>query len=304
MNVLVIYGGDSSEREVSLKSGRSVGEALVQAGHTVTYFDPISGYDELSKHVATCDVAFPILHGTGGEDGTVQAELDKCAIPYVGSDAIVSASCFDKLQTMQHAKDVVFAPAELVSYESIKQSQLLSAPFVLKPRAEGSSVDTFIIKNPTEFDVTVLQPVFAKHADELLISKYIDGTEITVAVLNGTALPVIEIIPPDGQEFDFTNKYNGATKELCPPKTVSLKLQQQAQNIAEALHTVMGCRHFSRTDMIIDSEGSIYTLEINTLPGMTTQSLFPLAASVAGYTMPQLVDTLVTSAYNDYQSKV
>lgn len=302
MKVLVINGGDSSEREVSLRSGASVGEALAEAGHDVTYYDPIAGFDDLTDNTDNVDVVFPILHGKGGEDGYVQSLLEAQNIAYVGSDARASAACFDKWQTMQQAQDIVFAETQLVSYETIFDSTLIKEPYVLKPRAEGSSVDTFIVKNPKEFDLTLLQEVFEKHNNEYLLSSYIEGTEITVAVLNNIALPVIEIIPPVGQEFDFVNKYNGATQELCPPITVSAELQKQAQNIAENLHVVMGCRHFSRTDMIINQEGTIYTLEINTLPGMTNQSLFPLAASVAGYTMPKLVDTLVKAAYNDYHS--
>lgn len=292
----MIYGGNSSERDISLMSGTAVGDALQQAGHSVTFFDPASGVHDLADIATSIDVVFPILHGKGGEDGIIQKVLEQLAVPFVGSDSLVSAACFDKWQTIQNAADITFPECELVSVETIKDTELLNVPYVIKPRAEGSSVDTFIVKNPNEFSIDSLRDVFSKYNNELLISKYIKGTEITVAVLNGTALPVIEIMPPEGQEFDFINKYNGATKELCPPVNVSKELQIQAQRIAEQLHKSMGCRHFSRTDMIIDENGTIFTLEINTLPGMTNQSLFPLAASVAGYTMPQLVDTLVQSA--------
>lgn len=298
MNVLVIYGGTSSERDISLMSGSNIAEALQKAGHSVAFFDPASGMHKLSDSLRGIDVVFPILHGKGGEDGFIQNALELENVKYVGSNSDVSALCFDKWDTVQQAPHILFPKSELVSYENVAESELVLKPYVIKPRSEGSSVDTFIVKNPKEFDLNDLEPIFAKYHDELLIEEYISGTEITVGILDTTPLPIVEIIPPLGQDFDYTNKYNGATQELCPPKHVSKSLQQQAQEIALNLHTTMGCRHFSRTDMIIDESKKIYTLEINTLPGMTKQSLFPLAAAQAGYDLPKLVATLVTRACN------
>lgn len=296
MNVLVIYGGTSSERDISLMSGSNIAEALQQAGHKVTFFDPASGMHKLSDSLRGIDVVFPILHGKGGEDGFIQNALELENAKYVGSNSDVSALCFDKWDTVQQAAHILFPKSELVSHENVAESELVLKPYVIKPRSEGSSVDTFIVKNPEEFDLEDLKPIFAKYHDELLIEEYISGTEITVGILDEMPLPVVEIIPPAGQDFDYTNKYNGATQELCPPKHVSIRLQQQAQQIALNLHQTMGCRHFSRTDMIIDESKKIYTLEINTLPGMTKQSLLPLAAAQAGYGLPKLVELLITKA--------
>ena len=296
MNVLVIYGGDSSERDISLMSGANVGEALKEAGHTVSYFDPAAGLFTLSKALKGIDVVFPILHGKGGEDGVIQHALELENVPYVGSGSEVSAACFDKWRTIQIAKQITFPETELVSRETIHDSVLLKKPYVIKPRAEGSSVDTFIVHDPKDFDISKLDEVFDKYDDELLIEECIAGQEITVPVLGDIALPVVEIIPPEGKEFDFTNKYNGATTENCPPLFVAKDLQKQAQAIALTLHNTMKCRHFSRTDMIIDTKGQIYVLEINTLPGMTKESLFPRAAKAAGMSAPELMDRLVTLA--------
>lgn len=293
VNILVIYGGDSSERDVSLRSGSNVGDALTQIGHSVTYFDPASGMHKLSDSLVGIDTVFPMLHGTGGEDGFIQKALELEEVPFVGSDSKVSAACFDKWDTVQSAPDILFPKSELTTPSTILDSELIQKPFVIKPRAEGSSVDTYIVKNPKEFKLNILTPVFEKYNNELLLEEYIDGTEITVGVLGDKALPVIEIIPPEGQEFDFINKYNGATKELCPPINVSERLQKRAQKISASLHKTMRCRHFSRVDLIIDANDEIYTLEINTLPGMTKQSLFPLAAATAGYELSKLVNVLV-----------
>jgi D-alanine-D-alanine ligase len=296
MNVLVIYGGDSSERDISLISGANVAEGLTAAKHVVTFFDPASGPHTLSDALKGIDVVFPILHGTGGEDGFIQRALELENAVYVGSNSEVSATCFDKWQTIQKAKQTVFPATELVSRESIRQSSLLNKPYVVKPRAEGSSVDTFLVRDPKDFDLAKLEEIFDKYNDELMIEELIEGQEITVAVLDNEPLPVVEIIPPAGQNFDFSNKYNGATAENCPPKFVGEDLQLQAQEMALNLHATMECQGFSRTDMIIDKKGNIFVLEINTLPGMTPESLFPRAAKAAGITLPELVDSLVTQA--------
>jgi D-alanine-D-alanine ligase len=140
-----------------------------------------------------------------------------------------------------------------------------------------------------------MQAALDKH-QRLLLEALIAGTEITVGMLGEQPLPVIEIIPPEHGEFDYENKYNGQTQELCPPVHVSPELQQAAQQLAQQVHELCGCRDFSRTDIIIDAEQQLWVLEINTIPGMTDQSLLPKAASVAGITMPQLVDRLVEQA--------
>jgi D-alanine-D-alanine ligase len=296
MNVLVIYGGSSSERDISLMSGANVGEALKEAGHTVTFFDPAAGLFTLSDALKQVDVVFPILHGKGGEDGAIQRALELENVRYVGSDADVSENCFDKWKTIQIATNVRFPVTELVSSESITKSPLLDKPYVVKPRAEGSSVDTFIVHDPRDFAIQKLDTVFAKYNDELLLEECIEGQEITVSVLGEKVLPVVEIIPPEGKEFDFTNKYNGATTENCPPKLVAKDLQKQAQEIALTLHKTMGCRHFSRTDFMINKKGELFVLEINTLPGLTKESLFPRAAKAAGLSAVELMHQLVVLA--------
>lgn len=296
MNVLVIYGGSSSERDISLMSGNNVGQALVKAGHIVTYFDPAAGMHNLSDALKGIDVVFPILHGTGGEDGHIQSLLEREGAVFVGSNSEVSRACFDKWQTIQKAKHIRFPKTELASKASISKSNLIAKPFVVKPRAEGSSVDTFIVHDVKLFDIAKLDPIFDKYNDELLLEEFIDGQELTVGVLGDIALPVVEIIPPSGQDFDFSNKYNGATTENCPPQFISIEIQEQAKEIALDMHITMGCKDFSRTDMIIDKTGQLYTLEINTLPGMTTESLFPRAGKAAGYDIVSLVDRLVMMA--------
>lgn len=292
MNVLVICGGSSSERDISLLSGANVVNALKDAGHTVTVFDPHCDTD-LDRAIQDVDVVFPILHGTGGEDGTIQKKLEALKVSFVGSGSAVSAACFDKWQTIKTAKHILFPKTELVTSDTLLQSPLVEKPFVIKPRAEGSSVDTFIIRNVEDFVLNdEIANAFNRHK-EMMLEELINGQEITVGIVGEEALPVVEIIPPVNQEFDFVNKYNGATIENCPPKFVGEDIQQQAQAIALDLHKTMGCKDFSRTDFIVTPKGKIYTLEINTLPGMTKESLLPRAAKAAGYPMWVIVNRLV-----------
>ncbi len=292
--VAVIAGGLSPERDVSLRSGAAVADALAQAGYTVRIFDP--AHDTIADLDAP-DVAFPVLHGAGGEDGTIQKLLEAKGIPYVGSDIASSELCFDKarFRALAGQHDIPLAEGALVDAMNIWHHPLSQKPFVLKPFDGGSSIDTFIIRDITQAPRHTIDAAFGRHS-QLLLEELIDGTEITIGILGSRALPVIEIVPPVSSEFDYENKYNGATQELCPPQHIDKSLQRQAQKLALKVHTLCGCRDLSRTDMIVSPTQGLVVLEINTLPGMTGQSLLPKAAAVAGTTMPALCDQLAQMA--------
>jgi D-alanine-D-alanine ligase len=292
-SILVLYGGTSPEREIALRSGAAVAKAL-QAKYKVELVD----YNGTLPAIIEADVVFPVLHGLGGEDGRVQEQLESRNLAYVGSSAAASRVCFDKWQHKQLLRNtaILTPQAAVVGADELVDHDLIKAPFVLKPFDGGSSVDTFIVRDPATADLESLQQACERHG-RMLLEELIIGTEITVGVLEGIgALPVIEIIPPADGEFDYENKYNGRTQELCPAVNVSIALQQQAQTIAEQVHTISGCRDMSRTDIIIDAEQRLYVLEINTIPGMTDQSLFPKAAAAAGITMTDLCGKLISNA--------
>ncbi|MGH7240862.1 MAG: D-alanine--D-alanine ligase family protein [Candidatus Saccharimonadales bacterium] len=295
-SVLVIAGGKSSEREVSLRSGTSVAKALQAKGHDVTVLDPAEQAitAELAK---TYDVAFPIVHGLGGEDGSLQQQLEAIGLPYVGSGVAACQLTFDKSaykQALQRAGLPVPRGA-LVHDGDISAHPLFQKPFVLKPYDGGSSVDTFIIREIAEAPWDAIKQAVHKHG-EMLLEELIEGIEITVGFVDNNALPVIEIIPPSDGEFDYENKYNGATLELCPPQHIDSATQQSAQVLAAQAHQLTGCRDVSRTDMIVRPDGNLVILETNTLPGMTDQSLLPKAAREAELEMPELCDKLVRLA--------
>jgi D-alanine-D-alanine ligase len=293
-NVIVLAGGNSDEREISLCSGKAVTKALQKAGHKVEFLDPSDGLNGLLPKLKTADVVFPALHGQGGEDGSLQKFLEDNDVAFVGSNSQASTLCFDKARYAELllSKNLPVPHTELVKYQEYLRSELRRKPFVLKPNDGGSSIDTFIVRTPAEADELGIKEAFERH-EILLLQELIEGNEITVAILGDEPLPAIEIIPPEGGEFDYENKYNGQTQELCPPKNVSPPLQEQAQGLAFKIHQLAGCRDMSRTDIIVTSSYELYVLETNTIPGLTDESLLPKAAGKAGYSMEELCDKLI-----------
>lgn len=300
MNVVILGGGDSPEREVSLRSAAAVSSAARQAGHEVKQADPADGYQILDNIPYDC-VVLPILHGVGGEDGSIQAELESRSLPYLGADSKVSAECFDKWLTREKliSAGVPMPKASLVDESQYQQHELRRLPHVLKTPKGGSSIGTLIVRQPTEARPEDVRAIFDMDS-KAIIEELIIGTETTVPILDNSALKPVEIIPPDGVEFDYENKYNGRTQELCPPQNISAETQLKCQQLAESVHETMACRHLSRVDIMIDRQRDIFVLEINTIPGLTDQSLYPKSAAEAGLDMPALVDKFIRLVCRDY----
>lgn len=296
-SIIVLAGGTSDEREISLRSGTAVAQALKQAGHDVKTVDPADILEAHLSQLKQADVVFPALHGKGGEDGEVQRFLEDHGIAYVGPDARASEICFDKARFTELLRQNGWPvpDTELVKYQEYLRSPLRRKPFVLKPNDGGSSVDTFIVRDVAEADEVGIREAFGRHGI-LLLQELIAGDEITVAILGDEPLPTIEIVPPEDGEFDYENKYNGRTQELCPPENVSQEIQKQAQELSLAIHRLTGCRDMSRTDLMVAPAGGLYVLETNTIPGLTDESLLPKAAGKAGLPMPVLCDRLVSMA--------
>jgi D-alanine-D-alanine ligase len=300
VKILVLGGGDSPEREVSLRSAKSVAEAARVAGFEVDEADPKDGLEVLDG-LSAGTIVFPILHGAGGEDGVLQAELEKRDLPFLGSGSEVSKKCFDKWQTREilEQNDIPMARAVRVNKESYKNEELSKSPHVLKIVHGGSSIGTLIVRDVSKVSPTQLDEIFALENDAVL-ETLIEGTEITIPILDQSPLPALEVRPPEGGEFDYANKYNGQSAELCPPPSLSEDQHQKSQRLAEQVHKIMKCRHLSRVDTIMRLDGSFVVLEINTIPGLTDQSLYPKAAQVAGMTRPQLVSKFVELVRRDY----
>ncbi len=300
MKLLILGGGNSPERDVSLRSSKTVAAAAVQAGYEIQKADPAEGLKFLDK-VPKDTIVFPILHGVGGEDGSLQKQLEKLNLPFLGADSQVSANCFDKWKTRQILQNanIPMAQAELVSPETYAIHLLARKPHVLKIVHGGSSIGTLIVRNPAAIDQKQVEAIF-KLEKTAVLEELVEGIEITVPILDQKALPAIEVHPPLNGDFDYANKYNGKSQELCPPPSLSDNQHKSSQILAEQVHKAMNCRHLSRVDTIMRPDGSFVVLEINTIPGLTDQSLYPKAAAVAGLPMPKLIKKFVSLVERDF----
>ena len=310
LNVALLSGGISSERDVSIKSGYQVYEALDKARYNVTRHDPATDLGELVANASRIDVALIILHGPYGEDGTVQGLLDLLHIPYQGSGVLGSALAMDKWTSRRLYKEagLPVPPYEVLTRGGAYDPEALAKkpgyPLVVKPRYGGSSIGTSIVQAPQHLE-GALDRAF-EHGPNAIVEAYLEGTEITGAILGNDdlqRLPIVEIIPESGYAFfDYEAKYKqGATREICPAR-VSDTFSERAQSYAATAHRALCCRGCSRTDMIIHDE-TIYVLETNTIPGMTPVSLFPLAAKTAGISFSLLLDRLIQLALEDASKK-
>ena len=303
IHVALLAGGTSGEREISLKSGDGSQKAIEEAGFKVTRLDPANREDLKSLIDDDYDVAFLTLHGKGGEDGAIQGMLELIGLPYTGSGVLASATAMDK----NRAK-VVYETAHIpvipgvalkrgdeIDLDAIKQ--VTGIPVVVKPATEGSSLGLRIVQEETEL-AEAIDYVFTID-DSIVIEKFVEGTETTVAVLGNDdpeALPVIEIVPLAADTYDFESKYAPGGCEHIIPARLDDETTVRLQELAKRAHAALGCRGVSRTDFIIDSAGEPWILETNTLPGMTATSLLPDTAGHAGYTFPELCTKLIELA--------
>lgn len=302
-NVVLLAGGASGEREISLASGQGARAALEEAGFTVTVLDP-ANKDDLAKLVTgSFDVAFICLHGKYGEDGTIQGMLEILGIPYIGSGVWSSSIAIDKARAKVFYRHFdINTPRSVTlhrgdAYDVARIVEKTGLPCVVKPANEGSALGVHIIEAAEGVEPAISE-VFKIDA-ELLIETYIDGTELTVSVLGNddpVALPVIEIVPKN-EFYDFESKYApGGSEHICPAR-LSEEDTRKAQELAVAAHKALGCSGVSRTDIIMDKKGVCWVLETNTVPGMTSTSLLPDSARAAGYTFPELCTKLIELAF-------
>jgi len=285
--VAVLLGGDSAEREISLKSGEAVLHALLRQGVDAHAFDPLH---HKVTDLENYDRVFIALHGKYGEDGTVQRELDSMEIPYTGSGVTASAVGMDKWQTKLKWDEagVVTPSYELVHAQSdfTAIEEKLGFPIFVKPANEGSSIGITKVKKAGELQAAY---ALAAKADPLVIAEAsIGGGEYTVGILGQQALPIVRIVPKT-EFYDYEAKYTrDDTEYLCPcglSEAVETAIQQEALDAFNAI----GCRGWGRVDFLMDEAGKHYFLEVNTSPGMTDHSLVPMAAKAAGISFDDLV---------------
>jgi D-alanine-D-alanine ligase len=292
LNLAVLLGGPSAEREVSLRTGAAVARALRSVGHQVTEVDPADGTFDLP---AGTEVVFLALHGTYGEDGTVQRKLDEMGVPYTGCDAEASALAFDKVLTKRRCleKKIPTARFEIVRQAGAGWPADWQPPVVLKPVRQGSSVGLRFVDSPAEWPEALAESI--RFDSEVLMEERILGRETTVGILEDEALPIVEVRPRKGA-YDYANKYTpGATEYFCPADFDS-GTTERIQGAGLAAFRAIGGRDYARVDVMVRACGEPVVLEVNTLPGMTETSLLPKAAAAAGMSYEELCQRMVDLA--------
>lgn len=292
MKIGVIMGGISSEREISLKSGAEVCKNLNTSKYEVI---PIilDSKEDLMNKVKGIDTAFLALHGQFGEDGTVQGILESLNIPYTGCGVLSSAMCMDKDITKRLIKAEGIKTAPWINVKNLDQIdyveiEKMGYPVVVKPNSGGSSVATFVIKDKSEIFSAVEEGL--KYDREVMIEKYINGDEITCCILNGKMLPVLAI-KPTSSFFDYTSKYaDGGADEFIVE--LEENLHRTVEEMSIKCYDLLKCSVYARVDLIVQN-GEPYVLEINTLPGMTKNSLFPKSARGVGIDFTKLLDLII-----------
>ncbi len=303
--VLVLMGGRSAEREVSLNTGAEVAEALLSAGHEVVTLDAADeDFIERIKAEAP-DVVFICLHGRLGEDGTVQGLLELLGVAYVGSGVLASALAMDKVMSKHvYAYAGIPTPDYVVlragqAWTPEELTEQLGPKTVVKPANEGSAIGVTISHDPAELPAAVDEAFV--HDRVVLVEKFVEGVEVTVGVIGNDdllALPTLEIVP-EHEFYDYESKYVPGMSTHLVPARVSESVDEECSRIAIEAHRVLGCRGMSRSDTIVTADNEAYLLETNTIPGMTSTSLLPDAARAAGIEFPQLCDRLVRLALED-----
>lgn len=300
LTIAVLSGGQSSEREVSLESGRSVAAELQARGHRVRLLDP-ADTAVTAESLSGADIVLPMLHGTGGEDGTLQQQLQALRVPWVGSSPAASALTFDKAATRRRLSEHrLRVPAGVAlgagrSWPQVRAAaRQLGYPLVVKPAAQGSSVGVSIVRNADELQPAV--ELAGACGPVLLLEQFIAGREVTVPVVNGLALPVIEILP-SRPWYDYTAKYHDAgTQYVVHPQGLPADLVPCALRACGAC----GVTGISRVDLRVHPGGRCYLLEINSIPGMTSHSLVPMSAAALGLSLGELCERACRQALADW----
>jgi D-alanine-D-alanine ligase len=332
MKVTVLLGGDSPERDVSLASGAAILEALRAKGHEAFAVDPAlpPGADAEPRvakigerppgeiatlppeqafawlsdaKVRSADVVFIALHGGKGEDGTIQAVLETAGIAYTGSGILASALAMNKDRSKALFREANVSTAPHLFFEGVSERERTEAgaavertlgyPVVVKPNDQGSSVGFSFVPRAEELDAALRAA--AGFGDGCIVERYIAGREITAAILEGEALPLVEIIP-EGGFYDYKRKYTKGTSRYVAPVELDAATTERIRHDAVLAYRALGCRDYARVDLRLSEEGEPYCLEVNTLPGMTELSLVPMAAKAAGLAFDELVERIARAA--------
>jgi D-alanine-D-alanine ligase len=305
--VAVLAGGLSLEREVSLRSGSRVAEALADRGHEVVRLD-------LDEHLVASlaggrfDVAFLALHGKAGEDGTIQGLLEVLGLPYTGPDAIASALAWDKvvMKGLWRRADLPTPDWIALSSDAIRDMGAARAldrvvdriglPLIVKPSQGGASMGVRRVDRADDLPAALVS-AFSYHS-LVLVERLVAGAEVAVSIVDGQALPAVEVVPKEGT-YDFSARYTAGATEFFAPARLDDPALARCQEVALAAYAGAGCRHVTRVDLMVDAAGVPWLLELDTCPGLTETSLLPMAAGAAGWSFPDLCERIASLAVAD-----
>lgn len=301
--VAVLMGGRSSEREISIKTGKQISQALIGEGYHVKEIDPADALVGDLKDFQP-DVVFIALHGKYGEDGTIQGLLELLGFPYTGSGVLSSALCMDKViakkvMSYEGIPTPSFQVIEEKLGEGVVESLIkeLGLPLVVKPSKQGSAIGVSIVRETGELENALTEAL--NYDQAVLVEEYIDGIELTASVLgtkNPRVLPLIEIVS-ETEFYDYTAKYSPGMSHHIIPARISSEAAAKVEELALRTYKAMDCRQLARVDFMLNNEGEPFVLETNTIPGMTETSLFPDSAKAAGISFAELVSLLVDEAF-------
>jgi D-alanine-D-alanine ligase len=303
--VAVLKGGRSLERQVSLKSGARVEDALERLGHDVVGIDV--GHDLVARlRESAPDVAFVCLHGRDGEDGTVQELLEIVGVPYTGSGVSACMRCADKVVAKLAMRDAGLPTPDFFAFSETAFKQLgaadtlpaieerLGFPMVIKPADQGSALG--IRFAPDAAAVPAALVAAFSYSQKVLLERGVAGRDLAVSILADEALPVVEAIPPEEDFYDFEARYEIGRTEFVCPADLGDDVTRRVQELAVEVHRMLGCRGLSRVDLMLDADGAPWVLEVNAVPGMTETSLLPQAADAAGIGFDELVARILGAA--------
>jgi D-alanine-D-alanine ligase len=306
--VVVLMGGRSPEREISLKTGRRISSALAEVGYNVLEVDPkgdfIKGLNDFRP-----DVVFIALHGRYGEDGTIQGLLEVLGYPYTGSGVLASALCMDKVMAKKVLlyEGISTPPFRIITAGECQERQRtetadrlieeLGLPLVVKPSRQGSTIGVSVVRKAEELEKAITDAF--RYDQTVFAEKFIDGVEVTASIIgtkNPRVLPLLEIVPATGF-YDYTAKYSPGMSQHIIPARIPQDVAERVEELALRSYRALGCRQFARVDFMIDREDTPFVLEVNTIPGMTETSLLPDSAKAAGITFAELVSLFVEEAW-------
>ena len=290
MKVAVILGGTSFERDVSLKTGKAVVEACRANSYDVETVIIDKNHKKFLPILKQADIVFNALHGTLGEDGTIQKWLEDNNIKFTGSDSISSALCMNKIECKKILKRNEFHTPKWVQFEESLELTEVTLPCIVKPNAQGSTFGLSYVEKPKDLRPAIINS--QKFDKSILIEEYICGKEITVGIIQDIPMPIVEILPKN-KIYDYKCKYTAGMSEYNCPANIGNELSKRIMKDSVKIFKLLGCKGYGRIDFIIDKNENYYFLEINTLPGMTSTSLLPIAAKAQGLSFSELVKKII-----------